>query len=211
MNGVEVTYPSQWEYDSLVGTWWHIDKWRRGVVRTVASRTFFISFPLSSQRRGKFRCLPDKRPTGVGDGYHGYNSDVSPLANVDEAWRCWLPLLVDASIEDTSMDGYDGRWIHSNPPFLNLHLTWELQSEVRESRVPGPGTHLVINQKQSKRTTLQWNQHSINLSLPQLAYPYPVALVTLRKVARIECMNPHLTVLTPFEVNVEQLYCSTET
>ena len=102
------------------------------------------------------------------------------------------------------MDGYDGRWIHSNPPFLNLHLTWELQSEVRESRVPGPGTHLVINQKQSKRTTLQWNQHSINLSLPQLAYPYPVALVTLRKVARIECMNPHLTVLTPFEVNVER-------
>ena len=67
----------------------------------------FYFFPfIASQSRGKFRCLPDKRPTGVGDGYHGYNSDVSPLANVDEAWRCWLPLFVDGSIEDLSMDGY---------------------------------------------------------------------------------------------------------
>ena len=149
----------------------HIDKWRRGVVRTVASRTFFISFPLSSQRRGKFRCLPDKRPTGVGDGYHGYNSDVSPLANVDEAWRCWLPLLVDASIEDTSMDGYDGRWVHSNPPFLNLHLTWELQSEVRESSLPGPGRHLVINQKQSKNASMKSTQPQPIVAATSLPIP----------------------------------------
>ena len=58
-----------------------------GVIRTVASEgrpeasrslsmlsksyLFFFFLFIASQSREKFRCLPDNRPTGVGDGYHG--------------------------------------------------------------------------------------------------------------------------------------------